>query len=73
MTDVLYLTPQELADRWRMSRQRLAEWRVLGSGPRYIKFGTGPAARVLYPLSEVERYENKHLRASVSVASPGGV
>jgi hypothetical protein len=61
----LNLTPEELAERWRISKGTLANWRVSGEGPRYIKFGR----RVLYPLSEVEAFERKSLRNSVHVKS----
>lgn len=57
------LLPSEVADRLRMSVGHLANWRVTGAGPRYIKFGR----KVLYPLAEVEKFENEHLRTATSV------
>ncbi|HJW72593.1 MAG TPA: helix-turn-helix domain-containing protein [Geothrix sp.] len=57
------LTTKETAERLRVSICTLANWRVSGGGPRYIKFGR----KVLYPLSELEAYEKAHLRQAVSV------
>lgn len=62
------LLPREVAERLRMSVGHLANWRVTGEGPRYIKFGR----KVLYPLVEVEAFENAHLRTATSVR-PGSL
>jgi predicted site-specific integrase-resolvase len=51
------LTPVEVADRLRVSVGTLANWRCRGEGPKFAKFGS----RVLYPLSEVERYEKRQV------------
>lgn len=56
-----YLTPRELAARWRniVSLSTLDNWRSTANrGPRYVKIG----GRVLYPLAEVEAYEARNLR-----------
>lgn len=56
-----YLTPRELAARWRniVSLSTLDNWRSSQNrGPRYVKIG----GRVLYPLAEVEAYEARNLR-----------
>ena len=56
-----YLTPRELAARWRniVSLSTLDNWRSSANrGPRYVKIG----GRVLYPLAEVEAYEARNLR-----------
>lgn len=50
-----YLTPKELATRWKMHPTSLGNWRVKGKGPRYIKLGW----RVLYLLADVEAYEKR--------------
>lgn len=47
------LTPQETAQRLRTTPGTLANWRVKGYGPKYLKFGR----KVLYPLAEVEKFE----------------
>lgn len=53
------LTIDELVERWKgiIKRQTLANWRSKGQGPSYQKIG----GRVLYPLSEIERYERERL------------
>ncbi len=56
-----YLTPRELAERWRniVSLSTLDNWRSgQPRGPRFVKIG----GRVLYPLAEVEAYEQRNLR-----------
>lgn len=53
-----YLTPSELAARWKMSAGTLANWRVHGFGPAWFKSGI----RVLYLESEVVRYEKRQLQ-----------
>ena len=39
MSERAYLTSKELADRWRLSDQTLANWRHAGKGPPYIRVG----------------------------------
>lgn len=56
-----YLTPRELAERWRniVSLSTLDNWRsTQNRGPRFVKIG----GRVLYPVVEVEAYEQSNLR-----------
>jgi len=53
MGDRAYLTSKELADRWRLSDQTLANWRYAGKGPPFIRVG----ARVLYPTEGIHAYE----------------
>lgn len=50
----VYLTSKELADRWRLSEQTLANWRHAGTkGPPFIRIGS----RVLYPIEGVQSFE----------------
>lgn len=49
----LFFTPQELADKWKVSPRTLANRRYLGGGPRYTKLG----GKVAYPVKAVEEYE----------------
>lgn len=56
MLDV-FLTPKELAQRWKMSVETLSNWRVRGVGPVFVKMGSGSRGRVLYRLTDVEAYE----------------
>jgi hypothetical protein len=53
MTDRAFLTPKELAIRWRLNHQTLANWRHARKGPPFIRVG----ARVLYPLEGIHAYE----------------
>jgi predicted site-specific integrase-resolvase len=53
MSERAYLTSKELADRWRLSDQTLANWRHAGKGPPYIRVG----ARVLYPSEAIQAFE----------------
>lgn len=57
------LLPSEAAARLRLTVGTLANWRVTGEGPPYIKFGR----KVLYPLAQIEKFENDHLRTATSV------
>lgn len=53
MADDKFLTGAELASRWKLSHQTLANWRHAGKGPPFIRVG----ARVLYPLEGITAYE----------------
>lgn len=52
-TEREYYTSAELADRWRLSNQTLANWRHAGKGPPFIRVG----ARILYPRQAVYSFE----------------
>lgn len=58
----MHLTPRETAARLRVRITTLANWRVLGYGPRFIKVGR----KVLYPLTEIEAFETRQLRESTA-------
>lgn len=58
MADV-FLTPGELAQRWRMSTHTLQNWRVQNFGPPFTKMGEGRSGKVLYRLDDIEAYEAK--------------
>lgn len=57
--DKANLTPRELAERWSLTVGTITNWRVDGKGPKFIKLGNN---RVVYPLSEVIRYESEKLK-----------
>ena len=59
MTEV-YLTPQELADRWGITRVWLYTLKGKGQVPKFRKKGLGPKARVEFPISEVLKFEEKY-------------
>jgi Helix-turn-helix domain len=52
MTLKLYLTAEEVAEQIHVAEKTLANWRVTGFGPRYIKAGQ----RVLYAVDEIETW-----------------
>lgn len=51
----VFLTPAELAVRWRneICVRTLANWRCQSVGPRYTKLG----GKILYKLSDVTKWE----------------
>lgn len=49
----VYLTTEEVAERWRTAASSIRDMRSRGIGPVGVKFGK----RVLYDLDEIERYE----------------
>lgn len=66
-----YLTPDELSRRFRnrVSVRTLANWRCLGIGPRYRKIG----GRILYPVDEVEAWEEKRTASCTSGYGPAAL
>lgn len=53
----------ELAERWGMAPGTLANWRINGEGPRFIKLGR----RILYPIAEVEAFEQARFKSNTTV------
>lgn len=62
MDNHIYMTPQELARRLRISTGTLANWRLRGEGPKFMKIGK----KVLYPMDEVAAYEQQALRQNTA-------
>ena len=58
--DKTYLTPAELAERWRnvVTLATLDNWRSQQRGPRWFKAG----GRVLYPINEIIQFEQRNMR-----------
>jgi len=53
------LTPNELADRWRVTEAALRKWRSAGVGPPWFKLGKQTRnAPVRYPLEGVLKFED---------------
>ncbi|MEM9066587.1 MAG: helix-turn-helix domain-containing protein [Planctomycetota bacterium] len=52
-----YLSTDQLAERWGIARQSLANWRAARSGPSFVRIGRA----IRYSIVEVERYEREHL------------
>lgn len=55
-----YLTTIQLAERWQMHKQSLADWRVRGKGPVFVKLGK----KVLYALQDIELWEKENIKSS---------
>ena len=49
-----YLTPDQLAERWKMNVDTLRNWRSQGTGPAFVKLTD---RMVRYRLEDVEQYE----------------
>lgn len=52
------LTPKQVADRWQVHPELLANWRHAGVGPPYVKIGHS----VRYSSSAIDAYEAAHER-----------
>lgn len=50
-----YFTTPEVAERYRTTVQNLYYWRYIGYGPKGVKVGS----RVLYPASELDRFDRE--------------
>jgi Helix-turn-helix domain len=50
------LTSAEAAERLRISRRTLERYRVMGTGPGYLKVGPGKRARVLYRAATLDSW-----------------
>lgn len=53
MNDDKFLTPEELAERWKTTTGTLANLRSKGRGPEYIK----ALGKVLYKKDDIKKYE----------------
>lgn len=58
MTDGIFLTPEEVANRYRggVSVGTLRNWRAMKIGPSYLKIGKA----VLYPVDELEAWDKEN-------------
>ena len=61
---MVYLTPEQVAERYQVSPDTLKEWRSKGTGPEYKRFGK----HVRYPLSGLEAFETAPEREGVARA-----
>ena len=55
--DIL-LTPEELAERWKIKTQTLKLWRTSNKGPKFIRFSH---KKVLYRLKDIRDFEEENL------------
>ena len=56
--DQTFLTTDELAFRWNMSKITLIQWRWNGLGPPFHKMGR----KVIYKLKEIEVFEDQRIQ-----------
>jgi hypothetical protein len=65
-----YMTPVELAGHYRTTLSAVRWWRHIGYGPQGVKIGR----RVLYPVSEVRRFDEAALSGDENgqPAAPAG-
>lgn len=52
------LTPEDLAERWKVPTTTLSQWRWNGKGPQFIRLGK----HIVYRLQDVELFEEQKLR-----------
>lgn len=50
------LTPTQLAEWLQVSASTIRSWRAKGTGPVFLRFGSGPGADVRYRRSDVEQW-----------------
>jgi hypothetical protein len=57
-----HLSPEKLVERFggTITKKTLRNWRTNGTGPRYIRLGK----RIVYPLRDVEIWEEEQMVAS---------
>ena len=62
MTATTHFDQLQLAERWGLSPKTLERWRVIGTGPKYIRL----PGKVIYRLCDIEAYENECLVSSTA-------
>jgi hypothetical protein len=57
MTEPLYLTPEEVTERFRgaLSTGTLANWRAMRVGPAFVKIGKS----IVYPVADLNEWANQ--------------
>lgn len=53
----LYLSTQQLADRWGFSPNAVSTWRKRNKGPKFLKKGY---RSIVYLLSDIEQFEREN-------------
>lgn len=56
LNPMIFLTDEQLAERWQCHRQTLIRWRSAGIGPKYVKINN----QVRYKLFDIEEFEEAH-------------
>lgn len=54
------ITPAQLALRWGLNINTLNQWRVAGTGPKFIRLGDGERPRIRYRMSDILAYEREN-------------
>ena len=57
-----YLRPDQVAERYQVSRETLKDWRYHNRGPKFVKLGQ----QVRYRLRDLERWEKAQEREAAS-------
>jgi len=60
MTEIIYFTQTQLAERWQVTESTLERWRSEGIGPIYMKM----MGRVRYRPSDITDFEEASIRGS---------
>lgn len=58
MADDAYMTTEQVAERYIVPLETVRHWRKIGKGPKWVK----PGRHVLYPRTEVERFDRQMQR-----------
>ena len=69
LSDELALTPPQTGAVLQTTTDQLANWRVTGKGPPFVKIGGGPKAQVRYPLGGVRKWRDERTFTSTSMAN----
>ena len=59
-----FLTPHELSKLFNISISKLAQDRMKNVGVPYLKYEEGHRHTVRYPMSKVQEFINKHMKAA---------
>lgn len=56
-TQIIWLTPQQVADRLQIAVGTLENWRIKKHGPPWVKLSPGKGGAVRYRLIDIEQWE----------------
>ena len=56
------MTPEELAGVLKIQPRTLYDWRLAGTGPRYVPLGRGKRADIRYRRRDVEEWMDRNTR-----------
>lgn len=62
MTTTTHFDQLQLVERWGLSPKTLERWRVIGTGPKYIRL----PGKVIYRLCDIKAVENECLVSSTA-------